>query len=77
MICPVGTLPGWLDELGEPTSCVDNHAVLPVKVEPGVAVTVEPMTVLPHTAAPEGVFVGAALLVVAVGMLLRRLSVKK
>jgi len=40
--CAEGTVPGWLDESGHATSCVDNHAVSPVKPEPGDTALVMP-----------------------------------
>lgn len=105
MMCIEGTIPGWLGEDGLPTSCVDDHAELPVKgdtalilpgipravlpltpspaptpeptpdaIQPGMPVTIQPIAVLAHTAAPDTSLIGVVLLFVVAGMLLRRLS---
>ena len=43
LVCPVDTVPGWLDENNKPTSCVNNHAFTPGH-EPATtpAETIEP-----------------------------------
>lgn len=45
--CPEGTVPGWLDEAGNPTSCVGD---LP---DPGAEPTTEPTPEPEPTEAPE------------------------
>lgn len=57
--CPEGKVPGWLDEQGNPTGCVDNQTwptdpTVPVE-EPEVpeAPTEEPGMVVPEHTLPE------------------------
>lgn len=45
--CEEGTAPGWLNEQGDPTSCVDDHAVIetPIVVTEETPEMVQPATV--------------------------------
>jgi len=40
--CPPGTVPGWLDEFGNPTSCVGDDPLVEPSPEIGVPVDVYP-----------------------------------
>ncbi|TQL46708.1 LPXTG-motif cell wall-anchored protein [Homoserinimonas aerilata] len=79
LLCPPGTVPGWLDRSGEPTSCVNDVAVWeePAVVPPlgeFLPVPVEPLTQLPHTGPdPAAPLVGGiALLILGFGLIVAR-----
>lgn len=48
MVCPPGTVPGWLDEDGLPTSCVENNPT-PLPTEPPVIAPPAPPVHTPAT----------------------------
>lgn len=58
--CPPGTVPGWLDESGNPTSCVGDDPLVWPSPEIGVPVDVYPPA-LPLDIPPELATTGLAL----------------
>lgn len=50
--CAPGTVPGWLNEHGDPTSCVDNHPCIATATQDFDCNPIAPAIVAPPAAAP-------------------------
>lgn len=74
--CPPGTVPGWLDELGNPTSCVGDSPCPGLEATDCVVVAPEPAPVdeLPNTGATDGVAAVGLLLAAAFAIVLGSLT---